>query len=165
MKELKIRDAGRNFSLVTQEVDENGKVSITRYGKPAYVVLSAEEYGKFAGEKWQIREKLNKGIWLKDREDAICKVQVYDDFLRIFKETPQDELGDAGATMYKYPIRKVEIFERGGNITIETDGIPREKISTYQYSAEGDMYIFVKELEAVKKSKKPLRRGNIKIIL
>ena len=62
MKELKIRDAGRNFSMLTTLTDKLGKVGITRYGKLAYVIMTAEEYSRFAGEEWQIMEKLQKDV-------------------------------------------------------------------------------------------------------
>ena len=87
MKELKIRDSGRNFSMLTTLTDKLGKVGITRYGKLAYVIMTAEEYSRFAGEEWQIMEKLRKGVWLLDEDDAICKLQLAEDFLKIFKKT------------------------------------------------------------------------------
>lgn len=163
MKELKIRDASRNFSMLTAIADEDGKVSITRRGTPAYVMMTAEEYSRFAGEEWQVMEKLRKSVWLIDQDDAICKLQLSEDFLCIYKETPEDGFGDAGVVMFKYPIRKVDVSERKGSFIVETRGIAREMISSYQYSAQGDVYIFVKELEALKKSQKVLRRGKIKI--
>lgn len=165
MKELKIRDAGRNFSMLTTLTDKLGKVGITRYGKLAYVIMTAEEYSRFAGEEWQIMEKLRKGVWLLDEDDAICKLQLAEDFLKIFKETPEDELGDPGVLMLKYPIRKVDVSEREKSFIVEPHGMARETIATYQYSAEKDVYVFVKELEALKKSGEKLNRGKIKVSL
>jgi prevent-host-death family protein len=64
-----LQDAKNNFSKVVQKARTEGPQTVTVRGKPATVVLSAEEYERLAGKKTSFvehllaRPELDDDIW------------------------------------------------------------------------------------------------------
>ena len=46
MKKLPITEANRNFSHITEELEEDGSLILTKHGKDAYVLMTKEEFSK-----------------------------------------------------------------------------------------------------------------------
>lgn len=62
MKQITAKEAANNFSTVMKAVEENGIISITKYTKEKYVVMTKEEYEKRFTQRESLLEDLKKGI-------------------------------------------------------------------------------------------------------
>lgn len=79
-KQITIKEAANNLSTLTNAVDENGIISITKYTKEKYIIMTKEEYDRRFNSQEKLIQALTTpiiGTYIHKttHSEGICKVR------------------------------------------------------------------------------------------
>jgi len=147
MNKVPLKDANQKFSSLIKQVDNEGIVSITRYGKEVYYMMTKDVYEGNNSFDSRMKSKARTGLWVEDPEGLLCQIYIDGEDLRVLKIDTSNGLEEVYWCSETRVSLKDITFEEGSPIKVVAADTAKVRLAEF-YPVSGN---FDKEEEQMNK--------------